>query len=530
VRALASSAQLTCRATAIPQVYGVSDASGVPAGAPATAPQLQRLRTLRGHAGRVRSLVWAGRSGGDAAASGESAAEAAGSNRGDSEPAVTLLSGCEDQTVRAWTVDPDQRPPAAPDAATAAAPASQTSALVFATAATASDTAEESSLQPPPPQPPLPQRQQPGMLRPPSLADGMEAAGGADNASSAAAARQQPPAPQRLDSSHREGSASGELHTLAAVAAASPGHLRFGGLPPELPSPTRTQSAAWAPPAVPHVTASAVSAVSAAQAAPSGPRAAVDAEVAATRSATLPALQPFAQTQHGSTRAAPAAGAVAGASAALPPAGKRSRQQKAPSLGARLLLPTAAGLGSQTAAEPDAAAQAAALQTCLQLSARLYGSSEGGAAGGRGSDAARRQGGAHPAAPAGSGIFESPLEAAAALLAAASQLQQVDAPQLQLSCTLATAAAFEPLQHCSRQHPIHSLTPRHASMSSVFHGNVLDAGRRRDACRGTPSSGAAAVGGRRDRRTAHRPCRRRADCGFRQHVGRSRWGRCRQCA
>jgi len=430
VRALASSAQLTCRATAIPQVYGVSDASGVPAGAPATALQLQRLRTLRGHAGRVRSLVWAGRSGGDAAASGESAAEAAGSNRGNSEPAMTLLSGSEDQTVRAWTVDPDQRPPAAPDAATAAAPsafapapASQTSALVIRTLATASDTAEESSLQPPPPQPPLPQRQQPGMLRPPSLADGMEAAGGADNASSAAAARQQPPAPQRLDSSHREGSASGELHTLAAVAAASPGHLRFGGLPPELPSPTQMQSAAWAPPAVPHVTASAVSA---AQAAPSGPRAAVDAEVAATRSATLPAAQAFAHTQHGSTRAAPAAGAVAGALAALPPAGKRNRQQKAPSLGARLLLPTAAGLGSQTAAEPDAAAQAAALHTCLQLSARLYGSSEGGAAGGRGSDAARRQGGAHPAAPAGSGIFESPLEAAAALLAAAS-IQQVDA-------------------------------------------------------------------------------------------------------
>lgn len=444
--------------------------------------QLQHTRTLRGHAGRVRTVAWLGSpsraaaladaTAGDNGNSGPADRTPRGGPDGSSSRLSMVLSGSEDQTVRSWTIDPDHTAAAA-KAATPAAAAAASAANMAAAAAAGSTSAADPQQQAKPallpaavaaampgsvaaaaaakqeplavPPLSLPQ-QQPTLQRSPTLSDGMSL-GGSSNLPPAAAleahlqqssvqssahferAPGSPPAAEfpsgKLDTlSSGAGFPSGEVETLSTVVAASPGRLRYGGLPPQQPPEFLTQqqlktSSASSPCGTHSGNQQLAQQMQPAEQIGAGPIEAGGA-AAPTASQTDAIAAPAAAAastaaRSWATAAAPLVAAPAAGSA------KRSRNAKAPSLGARPLpLDIQPPRAAATALAPPAAGRDA-IAACLQLSQSL---SAGGPAGG--AAAGGLQGGDADAALLRSwGVFEGPLEAEAALQTPASAAPQV---------------------------------------------------------------------------------------------------------
>ena len=451
--------------------------------AAAGAPQLQHVRTLRGHAGRVRTVMWLGSheaaAGDTAPTDSNSSAGSSGGSRGGSGLG-TILSGSEDQTVRAWTLDTLASAPAAAEPmvqqeaagagvcdATAADHASDqierqqgahqsgeadavllagsgTAAAVEAPAAAPAAAAETEPSTPgqrpaaPPPEATL--------QRSPSLCDGMSGDSGAELQPDAAekSSMQQHPQQQQTSasegaerneqqglqsaSSPRTASGSGELETLSTVAAASPGRLRYGGLPPPPSQPPLQGLSIASSASGPHIPPADEQQPAAVQQPQQGSASALPAAGPAAGAAVSPPV-----SNPSASGSAAASTADGNPSVPAPPAaggGRRGRQAKAASLGARPLPLPVQSPKAAAAQLLQPGVRDSALAACLQVSRwQRAGLPEAPDAEPAGSAAAA--GGDSEASLAAAeqlrswGVFAGPLDAGAALQAAASAALEV---------------------------------------------------------------------------------------------------------
>jgi hypothetical protein len=444
--------------------------------AAAGGPQLQHLRTLRGHAGRVRTVAWLGSPDGgasDAVLTDSSSSSGGGSGLG------TVLSGSEDQTVRAWTLDalvsaPAAAEPTAQQEATDVAATDATAAghvggesvqrleaqqrgnadavlsAGSGTAAAAHAAAKETE-PPVPGQRPAAPLPEPTLQRSPSLCDGMSAQSGteprstADDDSAMQQQQQQQQQPQeggpasaeqdeqqspQLSSSHRATSGSSELDTLSTVAAASPGRLRYGGLPPQQQQQGLSIARSGSSPCAPPVSSAVQQPQQGSPAAAAPAQPVVSAAAPAAGAAMPSAVGAPNAIDTAASSLADRSPAIATPSAAGG-VSRRGRHAKAASLGARPLPLPVQSPKAAAAQLLQPAARDSALAACLQVShwQRLgqIGAPDAEPAGSAAAGSDANDSSAAAEQLRSWGVFAGPLDAGAALQAAAAAVLEASA-------------------------------------------------------------------------------------------------------